>query len=185
MLIEKDKSCLLLVDVQEKLTPFVIDKEKLVENCHWLLSLANELAIETFVTEQYSKGLGHTIELLQPLIKNVTVLDKVSFSVMSDKACAGHLNSLNKSQIIVMGMETSVCVLQTVLELLAMKKQVFIVVDAVSGRHELDGQLALNRMKQAGAILVTKEMVFFEWLRTAKVKNFKELSKCYLQGVKE
>ncbi len=182
MLINREKSCLLLIDVQEKLTPFVLNKERLVKNCHWLLSLANDLAVDRFVTEQYPKGLGHTVELLQPLIKNLPVLDKVCFSVMADNACAKHIHSLAKSQMIVMGIETSVCVLQTVMALLADKKDVFVVVDAVSGRHEQDGQLALERMKAAGAVLVSKEMVFFEWLRTANVDNYKTLSKTYLQG---
>lgn len=182
MLIEKDNSCLLLVDVQDKLTPLVLNKEKLVENCHWLLSLAKELNVTCCTTEQYPKGLGATVELLQPLIKSSPVLDKVTFSVMADPACSTHLQSLNQSQVIVMGIETSICVLQTVMDLLADKRQVFVVVDAVSGRNKLDGELALKRMENAGAILVTKEMVFFEWLRTAEVKNFKLLSKTYLQG---
>lgn len=182
MLIEKDKSCLLLIDVQEKLMPLILNKEAVVENCHWLVSLAKELKVPICVTEQYPKGLGHTLELLQPIIKDSPVFEKVSFSVMSDCECVSHLNALNKSHYILIGIETSVCILQTALALRAEKKVVFVVVDAVSGRHKLEIKLALKRMKEAGVILVTKEMVFFEWLRTAKADNFKTLSKTYLQG---
>ena len=182
MLIERENSCILLIDVQEKLTPLVLNKECLVKNCHWLLSLANDLQVDIVVTEQYPKGLGHTVELLNPLIDNAIIKEKLSFSIMADIECEKMLSALNKKQVIVMGMETSLCVLQSVMDLLQKKYQVFVVVEAVSGRHELDGQLALERMKTAGAVLVSKKMVFFEWLRTAKADNFKQLSQTYLQG---
>jgi len=181
MLIEKNNSCLLMVDVQQKLTPLVMEHEKLVDNCLWLLSVAKELNIATLITEQYSKGLGHTVDKLQPLIKDLPIIDKVTFSVQADLSCAQHLTQLSKNQIIVFGMETSVCVLQTVLELLKANKQVFVVADAVSARHKLDHDLALERMKIAGAHIVSKEMVLFEWLRTSAAENFKDLSKKYLQ----
>lgn len=182
MLIEKDNSCLLLIDVQEKLTPLVLDKERLVKNCHWLLSLANDLNIQIFTTEQYPKGLGATLALLKPLLANTQINEKVEFSIMGNKKCAEAFKSIEKKQVVVMGIETSVCILQSVMELLKQSYQVFVVVDAVSGRHALDGKIALERMQQAGAFLVTKEMVFFEWLRTAGANNFKKLSQTYLQG---
>jgi len=115
-------------------------------------------------------------ENLQELIK----IPKVTFSVCADDKCMDQLSAINKDQIIVMGIETSVCILQTVLDLLQKNKQVYVVVDAVSARHQLDHDLALERMKIAGAQLITKEMVMFEWLRTAEHAMFKELSKKYL-----
>lgn len=181
MLLEIKQSCLLVIDVQQKLTPLVLNNEVLVKNCQWLLSLATNLAVTTFITEQYPKGLGNTIDTLQPLIKSFTCLEKLSFSVQADSNCRAYLASLGKTQIIVAGIETSVCILQTVLELLSEKKEVFVVVDAVSARSQLDHDIALQRMERAGAVLITKEMVFFEWLRTAETKDFKALSKQFLQ----
>lgn len=182
MLICKENSCLLLIDVQENLAPLVLNKEGCVENCHWLLSLANDLDVPICVTEQYPQGLGATLALLNPLLEKAQIKDKLFFSMGQDEKCMDMLESFKKKQVIVMGMETAVCVLQSVLELREKQFDVFVVVDAVSGRHELDAKLALARMEQAGAVLVSKEMVFFEWLRTAGADNFKQLSQIYLQG---
>lgn len=181
MLLELEKSCLLLVDVQQKLTPLVKNSEQLVANCGWLLELAQTLEVPRLVTEQYPKGLGHTVEALQIFLKNVAVHEKQDFSVCADQSCHTALQSLNRSQIVVMGIETSVCILQTVMQLLKTGQQVYVVVDAVSARHEIDHQLALKRMKKMGATLITKEMVLFEWLRSAAHPKFKELSLKFLR----
>ncbi len=181
MLIEKNNSCLLVVDVQQKLAPLVLNHEHLIDNCFWLLSLAKELKVRAIITEQYPKGLGHTVDKLLPLIETLPIFEKVTFSVQADEKCSQYLKQTSENQVIVIGMETSVCILQTVLELIQDSKQVFVVVDAVSARHQLDHDLALERMKSAGAIMVTKEMVLFEWLRTSKAENFKNISKKYLQ----
>ncbi len=182
MLLKLEESCLLLIDVQQKLTPFVMQPEVLVENCRWLLELATDLAVPVMATEQYAKGLGGTLPELKALFKNQSVPVKQTFSVMSDALCQAQLSELKRKQIVVMGIETSVCVLQTVLELTAASKEIYVVVDAVSARHQLDHDLALKRMQQAGVQLVTKEMVLFEWLRTAAHDQFKALSKKYLRG---
>lgn len=181
MLLEQKKSCLLLVDVQQKLVPLVTNHQALIENCRWLLELAQDCQVPVMVTEQYRKGLGPTVDELAPLIIDNHCFDKVAFSVCSDKACHQQLMALDKEQVIVIGIETSVCILQTVAELLALGKQVFVVADAVSSRHQLDHQLALTRMQAAGAILISKEMVLFEWLRQAGSEQFKQLSQKYLR----
>ena len=179
MLLKKENSCLVLVDVQEKLTPYVLGSEKLVARCEWLLRLAVELDVPPVISEQYPSGLGVTVEPLRHFGK---ALDKVHFSCWGNGAFVKQLQQLKKKQIVLIGIETHVCVLQTALQLLEAGYQVFVVVDAVASRHELDHHYGLKRIKQSGGFLVTSEMVFFEWVEKAGTPEFKALSKAYLQG---
>jgi nicotinamidase-related amidase len=180
MLLEKGKSCLLLIDVQEKLTPLVMDSEKLISNCQWLLRLASELDVPILVSEQYSKGLGVTVDSLRKIIPGDIEVDKIYFSCYRDQTFLKNWQNINKKQAIIAGIETHVCVLQTALQLIQNSFEVFVVVDAVSSRHALDKQYALDRMRAAGVQLVTREMVFFEWVEQAGTEVFKALSKAFL-----
>lgn len=181
MLLERAQSCVLLIDVQEKLTPYVMQPEALVNRCHWLMELAEALRVNQFVSEQYPSGLGTTVRPLQALLSSQKVYEKVHFSCLGDASIKEKLRALDKKQIVLIGIETHVCVLQTALDLLLAGYGVFVVVDAVSSRHELDHHYGLKRMKQAGAELVTSEMVFFEWLKQAGTKEFKDLSKRFFK----
>ncbi|GGI77520.1 hydrolase [Legionella impletisoli] len=181
MLLEKDKSCLLLIDVQEKLTPYVIEPERLVHGCEWLLKLANKLGVPLLVSEQYPRGLGQTVDELSPTLTEVKRVEKVHFSCGSDEGFMAHLKTLNRKQIVLMGIETHVCVMQTAMELKEKGFEVFVVVDAVSCRHEIDHRYGLKRMKAAGVQLITREMVFFEWLRQAGTPEFKALSQEFMK----
>ncbi len=182
MLLQKDKSSLILIDVQEKLTPLVINADQLVSSCEWLMRLASELDVPILVSEQYRQGLGQTIEPLRKLMPGITDIDKVHFSCARDPIFTKHWQMLNKKQAILAGIETHVCVLQTALDLNAAGTDVFVVVDAVSTRHPVDHQCALERMQQEGIHLVTREMVFFEWIERAGTSAFKALSQAFLRG---
>lgn len=181
MLMSAQESCLLLVDVQEKLTPFVMENTALINNCHWLLRLAKELNVVTVITEQYPKGLGNTVSQLQEVTSN-TAYTKVHFSCAGDKDCMHAITATNRNQIIIIGIEAHVCVLQTAIELQLANKQVFVVADAVSSRHNEDKAIALARMQMLGIQIVTKEMVFFEWLRQAGTAEFKRLSQEFMKN---
>lgn len=182
MLMDAKSSCLLVVDIQEKLTPLVMNNNSLVEQAYWLMSLGHELNIPILVTEQYPKGLGPTVERLRNLSKANDILTKVHFSIAGDEKCLAHINALGVKQCILTGIETSVCVLQTALELKQAGYEVFVVSDAVSARYERDHFIALNRMRDNGVQVVTKEMVFFEWLRQAGTAKFKTLSQQFIKG---
>lgn len=179
MLLNREDSCLVLIDVQQKLTPHVQNSESLIARCEWMLRLAVELDVPQVISEQYPSGLGVTVE---PLRRFGTALDKVHFSCWRDAALAKHVQQLKKKQIVLIGIETHVCVLQTALDLREAGYQVFVVVDAVSSRHELNHRYGLKRIKQSGGFLVTSEMVFFEWVEKAGTPEFKALSKAYLQA---
>lgn len=177
MLLNREHSCLMLVDVQEKLTPWVRSAKALVDCCKKALDLAQALQITTVISEQYPSGLGQTVEALQGY---GSAYSKVHFSCWADETLRQHLISLQKKQIVLIGIETHVCVLQTALDLRGAGYDVFVVVDALSTRHLLDHRYGLKRMKAAGVQLVTFEMVFFEWMHCAGTQDFKMLSKQFL-----
>ena len=181
MLLDKEKSGFLLVDVQEKLTPYVLNSDALIERCAWLIRLAKELSVPLIVSEQYPNGLGHTVEPLRELAAHAECVEKVHFSCYRDSSFVKHWQALQRQQVVIAGIETHVCVLQTAMDMASAGLDVFVVIDAVSSRNEVDYKYGLKRMKQAGINLVTSEMVFFEWLKQAGTPEFKALSQSYLQ----
>ncbi|MCW8410024.1 hydrolase [Legionella sp. PATHC035] len=177
MLLNKEDSLLLLVDVQEKLTPAVLNHELFIARCEWLLKLAQRLSVPILVSEQYPQGLGSTLKQFQQYFDPRECVDKVSFSCMGEPTYVERLKQLHKKQLILIGIETHVCVLQTALEMREAGFEVFVVVDAVSCRGEQNMKYGLKRMKNEGVHLITSEMVFFEWLKKAGTPEFKQLSK--------
>jgi len=181
-LIDAQQSLLLVVDMQEKLLPFIHDSEKLTEQCVWLIRLANTLQVPLFISEQYPKGLQHTIAHLTELAPTAACLSKLEFSCAANPDMLQALHEFKRDHIIVCGIETHVCVLQTATELANLGKYVYIVTDATSSRYPDDKHWAFKRLRQHPNIeLVTSEMVLFEWLRKAGTALFKEVSKNFLQ----
>ena len=180
MLMDKEQATLLVVDIQEKLLPAVVDATGLVARLQWLLGVAVDNGLPVVFSEQYPRGLGHTLPTLLAAAPDASIGEKLHFSCVDGGCLPASL--LSRPQVIVCGMETHVCVLQTVLQLLASGKQVFVVADAVSSRQPASIELGLQRMRDAGAILVNREMVLFELLRAAGSEHFKAMSKKYLVG---
>ena len=108
-------------------------------------------------------------------------MDKVHFSCYRESSFVHHWQSIDRKQVVIAGIETHVCVMQTAMDMNSSGFDVFVVVDAVSSRHEVDHKYGLKRMKQAGIHLVTAEMVFFEWVGQAGTPEFKALSQSYLR----
>lgn len=176
-LLHRASSRLLVVDVQEKLVVALSDasRERLIANCRFLVEGATLFGVPVVATEQYPKGLGSTVASLAELIAERPA--KTQFSALE---CTGWgtaaASSDDRFQVVVAGMESHVCVLQTVLDLLASGYQTFVVVDAIAGRRDLDHQVALERMANSGATLTTAEAVLFEWCESASAPEFKQLS---------
>ena len=176
-LLHRASSRLLVVDVQEKLVVALSDasRERLIANCRFLVEGATLFGVPVVATEQYPKGLGSTVASLADLIAERPA--KTQFSALE---CTGWgtaaASSDDRFQVVVAGMESHVCVLQTVLDLLASGYQTFVVVDAIAGRRDLDHQVALERMANSGATLTTAEAVLFEWCESASAPEFKQLS---------
>jgi nicotinamidase-related amidase len=176
-------STVLVVDVQEKLLPAIPGREALIRDVGFVLDVANLLKLPIFATEQYPKGLGPTHpEIARRLPTNIPA--KTAFSCCGAPGLTADLRACGRKQIVVLGMETHVCVLHTVFDLLAEGMTVFVPVDGVQGRYPLDGGIALERMKAAGAILTTVDATAFEWLGGADHPSFKEVSRLVQQRMK-
>lgn len=180
MLIQAESSALLVVDVQGKLVPAIQDATRTVAAIRWLIAAARLNAIPLLFTEQYPEGLGKTLPCLLSAAPDAPTAGKTAFSCVAG-GCVAHQSVQDRPQIIVCGIEAHVCVMQTVLELLEGGKQVFLVADAIGSRAESDKNLAIQRARESGAIIVSREMVLFEWLRDAKSAQFKASSKQLLQ----
>ena len=174
MLIKIEQSALLVIDIQERLAPAMQGIDDVIKNTKTLLRAATLLEAPVLVSEQYPKGLGITVPDLRPMISEGTI-EKISFSCMGEADFAERFTSLGRGQAVVAGIESHVCVLQTVMDLLASGIQVFVVSDATSSRTTANCELALRRMQAAGAEIVSTEMVVFEWLGQAATAEFKEL----------
>ncbi len=180
MLMRTDRSVLLLVDLQERLQPAINNAEQVLEACLWLTQVAQGLQVPVICTEQYPRGLGMTLPALRNLLPTAAIVEKIHFSAVPD----GQIFQMpggDRGQFIVTGTESHVCVLQTVLDLLDAGRQVFVVEDAVGSRRASDKALALARMRQNGATIVSREMVVFEWLRQAGTDQFRTISRDFIR----
>lgn len=170
-LIDADRSELLLIDFQARLMPAIDQLDLRLQNAARLIRAAEVLGLRRHVTEQNPRGLGGTVAALG--IPADEGLPKMSFDSLRDPAIASRL--AGDAALIVCGCEAHVCVLQTVLGLRALGRQVFVVADATGSRTEANRQLGLARMRDNGAEIVTTEMVIFEWLGSAAHPAFKTL----------
>ena len=174
MHLDAARSLLMVVDLQARLTPAIPGIATLIDRAGLVLAAAGRLGVPVLVTEQYPQGLGPTVlELALP--EGTTVLPKTAFSAVADSAIEAFLQQADRGQIVLFGTEAHVCVLQTALGLIAKGYAVFVVADAVGSRREESKRLALDRLRQAGAIVVDAEMVAFEWLREADTTDFRAL----------
>jgi Isochorismatase family len=180
MLLQTDTSALLIVDVQTRLLPAIHDSERVLQSCAWLVRLGHELKVPLGVSEQYLRGLGPTVDTLRDLVAPESIVEKVHFSCVAE-GCLARLPGFARKQIVVAGTEAHVCVLHTCLDLLADGKQVFVVADAVGSRNPLDRELALARLRQNGAQIVSREMVAFEWLRRAGTDLFRRINREFIR----
>lgn len=181
MLINVQQAALLVVDVQEKLTPLIEHSSNLVANCRWLMEFAKAVEIPILVSEHYAKGLGSTVAPLRELVDADSIIEKVHFSCAAEPDCMTRINALQRQQLILIGIETHVCILQTAILLKAQGKDVFVVADAVGSRKENDHLLGLQRMRSADVQIVSKEMVFFECLVKAGTDQFRQLNQRFMK----
>lgn len=180
MLMRADDSCLLIVDIQERLVPALHDADTLVKNARWLIDVANAIGVPVVASEQYPQGLGHLVKSLAEVVPVEATVTKEHFSCVA-AGCLSGTAVETRSQVVVSGAETHVCVLQTVIDLVGQGKVVFVVADAVSSRREADRDLGLARMRDAGAVIVSREMAAFEWLHKAGTELFRQVSRDFLR----
>lgn len=179
-LIRAETSALLVIDLQERLLTHIHDWQRILDHVDWLVQVAQRLKVPVAVTEQYPKGIGHTHPQVAARVPAAATGVKMHFSCVSGNCLPG-LPGMERPQVVVCGIESHVCVLQTVLELAAAGKQVFVVEEAVGSRDPQHKALALERMRQHGITIVCREMVAFEWLHVAGSETFRDISKNFLK----
>jgi len=179
MLLAREKSQLLIIDVQEKLLPAMSDPERVLERCGHLVRAARTLDIPITASEQYPRGLGPTMAPLREALGNAgLVIDKIEFSCLKSDALRERLHELRRKgrpQVVMGGIEAHVCVTQTAIDLEEQGFEAFVVADAVASRAKSSWRLALARLLKTGVDVVDSEMVVFEWLGKAGTQEFKEL----------
>jgi nicotinamidase-related amidase len=181
--LEAEQCALIVVDMQEKLLPPIWEKDRLVRNVQLLIRLAGILKIPALVTTQYAKGLGQTVPEIASLMPDSSPIDKLMFSCFGSDAFCSLLKRLpgQRNTVLLCGMEAHICVMQTALGALREGYLVHVAADAVSSRAELNWKIGLDRMRSAGAILSSTEMMIYELLRSSGAPAFKELLP-YLKG---
>jgi len=177
MRIQKNDTLALVIDIQEKLFPHMSQKEELLNNILKLIKGLQLLEIPFILNEQYPKGIGHTVESIRELLKDKKVYEKFSFSCCKTDNTMEAIKNKNKKFVIVFGIETHVCVMQSVIDLLEAGFTPVLVTDCVSSRNPYNKEIALLRMQQEGVILSTCESLLFELCVSSKNKVFKEISK--------
>jgi nicotinamidase-related amidase len=175
-------TALLVIDVQDKLLPVILNQEAMVRNIAFLIDGARLLDIPVTATEQYPKGLGPTTaELAKRLPERP---DKTAFSCCAIPSVIEGFRRAARPKVLLAGIETHVCVLNTALDLLALDFRVYVASDAVGSRFAIDQEMALRRLEQAGAILTTAETAVFEWVGGAGHPRFKAVSQLVQERMK-
>jgi nicotinamidase-related amidase len=173
---------LAVIDIQEKLLPPIYEKERLVRNAALLVRLANILSLPVIVSTQYEKGLGQTVAEISVLLDaakpNAKPIDKLEFGCFGNgEYCSAVGKLVNRTVLLLCGMESHICVMQTALGALNQGLNVHVAADAVSSRTELNWKLGLNRMQAAGAVLSSTEMMIYELLGKSGTPAFREMLK--------
>lgn len=174
MLIEAERSLLLIVDPQERLLPAIPDRERLQREWLTLLAAARRLGVPVACSEHCPESLGPAFPELRQILQESEIIRKRTFSCLATAGAREVLLAPAARQVILCGVETHVCVMQTALDLLADQREVFVVASAVASRHDEDRAVALERIARAGGHVATVEMVLFEWLRGADHPAFRD-----------
>lgn len=176
--LNRDDSVLIIIDIQERLAAVMKERERVITNTLHLIEAARILQVPIFVTEQYPKGLGPTVkEIRDALIDHYRPIEKITFSCCKDKTFIDALSQVGRKRVIICGMETHVCILQTCIDLLRGNYYVHVVRDGVCSRAEEDFITGIEFMRDAGAVVTCTETVLFQLLEKAGTEEFKIISK--------
>jgi len=181
--LQAEHCALIVVDIQEKLLPPIFNNDELVKNSQLLVRLANILKLPTIVTTQYVKGLGPTVPQIASLLGNAQAIDKMQFGCFASNDFRSALKSVpgNRNTLLVCGMEAHICVMQTVLGALNDGYLVHVATDAIGSRVRWNWDIGIDRMRSAGAVISTTEMMIYELLHASGTPQFKEMLP-YLKG---
>lgn len=177
MRITAQNTIVLIIDIQERLFPVMFEKEKLLHNCITLVSGLAELEIPQIATQQYTKGLGATLEEIKHVLPNFEYIEKRDFSCCDEPALMQKLETEDAKNVIICGIESHVCVLQTAVDLKAAGFNPIVVVDCVSSRTKENVELAKERFRFEGILMTSYESILFELTRSSGAPAFRAISK--------
>lgn len=177
LILDRTNVALVIIDIQERLVPAMGQKDTVIANCQHLIEIAKLMQIPTLLTEQYPKGLGPTIPEIRDALAVYAPVVKTSFSCCGEPAFADALKTTERKTVLLTGMETHVCVLQTALDLMNQGFAVHLVRDAVCSRTQDNWQTGVEFMRDAGAVITCTETVLFQLLKTAGTDEFRAISK--------
>jgi nicotinamidase-related amidase len=181
-MLRPERAVVVAVDLQERLLPAIADRQRIVKSTVLILRLADILHIPVVLTTQYRKGLGETVAEVRDAAPSVEPLDKTTFGCFLDEAFLRRLNELeSRDQLVVAGVESHICVAQTVLGAIEKSYQAHVVSDAVGSRTEANREIGLRRMERAGALISSAEMCVYELLGRSDTEAFKKMLP-YLKG---
>jgi nicotinamidase-related amidase len=178
-----DQCALIVVDIQEKLLPPIFNKDELVKNSQLLIRAASILGMPVVVTTQYVRGLGPVVPEIASLVSNVVSIDKLEFGCFGNNEFRSKLKALpgNRNTTLLCGMEAHICVMQTALGALNEGYLVHVASDAIGSRVRWNWDIGIDRMRAAGAVISTTEMMIYELLRSSGTAQFKQMLP-YLKG---
>lgn len=180
MLLDAHRSTLLVIDMQQKLLPAIHDQASVIAHVVWLIRAAQKLGVPVAATLQYPKGLGPLAAAIAELLPDGATGTKNHFSCVA-AGCLPGLPGGDRAQVVIVGVEAHVCVLQTALDLIEDGREVYVVAEGVGSRRPADCEVALARIRQEGGRIITREMAVFEWLKEAGTPLFKDVSKTLLR----
>lgn len=175
--LEAHQCALVVVDIQEKLLPPIYEKERMVRNSQMLLRAAGVMKLPVIATTQYEKGLGKVVPEITSLLPDPQAIDKVEFGCFNNTGFCSAIKALpgRRNTVILCGMETHICVMQTALGALNRGYLVHVAADAVSSRSEFNWKVGLERMRAAGAVISSTETIIYELMRASGTAAFKEM----------
>lgn len=173
--LDREDAVLLIVDIQERLAAVMKERDKVVKNCLHLIELAKMLNIPVVGTEQYPKGLGKTVPEIQSALPAYRPIEKVAFNCCAEPAFLADIRTLKRKKIVLAGMETHICVLQTATGLLQEGFTVHVVQDAICSRTDENWRAGLEFMRDAGAVITCTETVLFQLLKVAGTEEFRKI----------
>lgn len=177
LILDRSTCALIIVDIQERLVPAMDHKDAIISNCLHLIEAAKLMNIPTLLTEQYPKGLGITIPEIKDALTTYSPIVKTSFSCCGESTFLEELRKTGRKTVLLTGMETHVCVLQTALDLMNGGFAVHLVKDAVCSRTKANWQTGVEFMRDAGAVITCTETVLFQLMKTAGTEEFKVIAK--------
>ena len=173
---DRDDTGLVVIDLQEKFLPVIPNIKEVISNAEKVIRTFKILKMPIMITEQYPKGLGKTVESISKLIETEPI-EKISFSCFGEEKFLESIEKLNIKNLVLLGIESHVCVLNTAIDAIKRDYVPYVVVDATSSRKKIDYETSVKRMMQEKIYLTTTEILFFQLLKKAGTPEFKEISK--------